>query len=153
MIICPEWLWYFLETLTTKRQTVETGRTSTWRWWGKSPKVGGVSHKWGRTMAGWWLTYIPLWKIWKSINWDDYSQYMENQKNNPNHQPDGDANQLQFLDHDIPISRLVNIGDIALLTSHQPMTCIYPLFWLLNSLSLIFTNVVYTKDFMCELIQ
>ena len=35
----------------------------------------------------WLVVYLPLWKIWKSIGMMKF-QYMEKQKNAPNHQPD-----------------------------------------------------------------
>ena len=36
---------------------------------------------------GWW--FQPLWKI--VVCWDHYSQYMEKNKQNPNHQPDSSS--------------------------------------------------------------
>jgi hypothetical protein len=41
-----------------------------------------IQHKNWVIICGWW--FQPLWKI--LVSWDDYSQYMEKQKNLPNHQ-------------------------------------------------------------------
>ena len=51
-----------------------------WIWILVVQKILGLK----QSISGWW--FEPLWKI--SVNWDDYSQYMENRKWQPNHQPD-----------------------------------------------------------------
>ena len=46
-------------------------------------------------LSGWWYTYPP--EKYEFVSWDDYSQYMENNPNVPNHQPDN-----MFCPLDIP---------------------------------------------------
>ena len=57
---------------------------------GRIPKVKPLGNPWEYNfgiwiIAGWWLSPTPLKNM--TVNWDDYSQYMEKIKNVPNHRP------------------------------------------------------------------
>ena len=43
----------------------------------------------------WLVVDLPLWKI--LVSWNDYSQYMEKNKNVPNHQPEKNARLLSWV--------------------------------------------------------
>ena len=49
-------------------------------------KCGKPQNKPSQHISGWWLS-LPLWKQWVSNSWDEFSEYMQTNKHDPNHQP------------------------------------------------------------------
>ena len=99
----------FLEPTTGTWEPGENGRLSPWK-----DLVGGIEHghrnsgfcheKWWFSIVmlvpspGWWYTYLPLWKIWKSVG-IIIPNRMGKIKHLPTHQPEIDNDTARWLEN------------------------------------------------------